>query len=182
MTIFLIIIGVIIFFWFVATAGKSQEVDKTVQRFGPKQNYKYAPTIRMLNRDGDRNEDEWYTYIAGINYHANRSDIGGFSGWVEWDATNTHDSKAMGIYASSGKLLGYIPADERDEYRQWCDAQPQPCMGYILNEDGKMKGRVKILRPCNEEFLRTEFTRFAQWVSENHGDKYVPRRIDFNVE
>lgn len=135
---------------------------------------KLKPAIKMLNREGDASEDEWHTYIAGLPHHASQYDIGGFSGWVENDSENKHDPMAMGVYNSFGKLLGYIPAKELSDYRDWCDGLPQPCMGFIYVEDGQMRGRIKMLRPCNEEFLKTEFSRYAQWVYDNYGKSFLP--------
>ena len=145
---------------------------------------KKKPIIKMLNRDGDIHDDEWHTYIAGAQHHISKYDIGGFSGWVEADYDNKYDRNAMGVYNSFGKLLGYIPAKEVSDYCAWCDAQPQPCVGFIFVEDGEMRGRVKILRPCNEDFLKNEFTRYLQWVKDNYGDQYLPKNMsmDFEVE
>lgn len=141
------------------------------------------PKIKMLNRDGDVHEDEWHTYIAGLKYHISKYDIGGFTGYVVNDPTNSHDSKAMAI-CSGIKLLGYIPAKELTDYRKWCEAKPQPCVGFVYVEDGQYRGRVKILRPCNEEFLQTELSRYLQWVRDNYGSEYLPKTMSmqFDIE
>lgn len=136
-----------------------------------------SPTIPMLDREGWRYEDEWYTYVAGVAHYVTKFDEGGFAGWVENDSDNTYDRQAMGVYNHNGRLLGYIPADELKEYRKWCDAKPCPCVGYIRVENGKLRGRVKVLLPCNKEFLETEFTNYMKWVEENIGSKYVPKMI-----
>ncbi len=129
-------------------------------------------------------EDEWHTYIAGLPHHISKYDIGGFAGWVEADYFNKFDPDAVGVYNSFGKLLGYIPAKEALGYKQWCDAQPHPCVGFIFVEDDQLRGRVKILRPCNEEFLKEEFTRYLQWVKNNYGEEYLPKSMSmqFDVE
>lgn len=142
------------------------------------------PVIKMLNREGDTHEDEWHTYIAGLSHRTSEFDAGGFMGWVENDPHNFYDIEAMGVYNSFGRLLGYIPKKELDDYRHWCAGAAMPCMGYIFSEEGQIRGRVKILRPCNEEFLKTEFSRYAQWVYENKGKDYLPKTtsLDFNIE
>lgn len=141
------------------------------------------PPIQMLNREGDPQEDEWHTYIAGVHHHVSAFSVGGFTGWVANDANNKYDSKAMGIYNDKGKLLGFIPASELAEYRDWCDAKPQPCVGFIYLDDGKIYGRVKILRPCNKDFISTEFGRYLSWVKSNYGPEYLPKSqgITFNI-
>ena len=136
----------------------------------------------MLNREGDTQDDEWHTYIAGVSYHISKYDIGGFTGWIENDNTNAYDAKAMGVYNSFGKLLGYIPAKELLDYRLWCDSKPQPCIGFVYIEDGQYIGRVKILRPCNEDFLQTEFSRYLQWVNDNYGKEYLPKSMSMNFD
>lgn len=143
---------------------------------------KRRPVLQMLNRKGDVHEDEWHTYLAGLPHHASKYDIGGFSGWVEADYNNKYDRNAMGVYNSFGKLLGYIPAKEVLDYRAWCGAKPQPCVGFIYNEDGQLRGRVKILRPCNEDFLQTEFSRYLQWVNDNYGKEYLPKILDMTFD
>lgn len=145
---------------------------------------KKKPIIQMLKRDGDTYEDEWHTYIAGLPHYASKYDVGGFTGWIENDFGNTCDPKAMGVYNSFGKILGYIPAKELQDYRDWCRGKPMPCMGFIYIEDGQYRGRVKILRPCNEEFLQIEFNRYAQWISDNHGKEYLPKTMSmkFDIE
>lgn len=140
------------------------------------------PVIKMLNREGDVQEDEWHTYIAGLSHHASKYNIGGFTGIVANDVNNTRFPDAMGVYNSSGKLLGYIPAKDLNEYREWCDAMPQPCVGFIFEEDGELRGRVKILRPCNEEFIQQEFTRYLQWVNDNYGKKYLPPTMSMQFD
>lgn len=180
MTIVLIILGLIILFALVPSkSDKSGNTEKRENR-----PIKSPPSIRMLNREGDVREDEWHTYIAGLPYRASKYDIGGFMGWVEPDYGNSHDRNAMGVYNSFGKLLGYIPARELLDYRVWCDAKPQPCVGFIFVEEGQMRGRVKILRPCNQEFLKEEFSRYLQWVENNYGIEYLPKNgpIHFNIE
>lgn len=179
----IVIIIVIVLVWAVVSTAKAESGSNS-----SKQNsFKKKPVLKMLNREGDLHEDEWHTYIAGVKYHAYKYDIGGFYGWVGPDKDNLHDNKAMGIYASfdsKGKLLGYIPAKELSDYREWCDAQPQPCVGFIFVEDGEMRGRVKILRPCSEEFLEKEFSRYLQWFKDNFGTKYVPKskNMQFEIE
>lgn len=140
--------------------------------------------IKMLNREGQPFTDEMQTYIAGLKHHITKADIGGFTGLVVPEPTNKHDRNAMGVYNSSGKLLGYIPASELRDYRKWCEAQPQPCAGFIYAEDGELRGRVKIVRPCNAEFIKDRFTSYFQWIKDNVGDAYLPKNLSmkFDVE
>ncbi len=136
----------------------------------------------MLNREGVPHEDEWYTYIAGVGHHVSASNVGGFTGWVANDADNKHDHNAMGVYNETGKLLGYIAAKELDDYRDWCEAQPEPCVGIIYIEDGQLRGRVKVIKPCNEEFLSLRFGKYLQWVKDTYGSAYLPKKLSMDMD
>lgn len=140
------------------------------------------PQIKILNRDGDSYEDEYHTYIAGVNHHASKYDIGGFCGWITNDFTNDYNPKAMGIYNSFGKLLGYIPEKELKDYLRWCRNEPTPCVGFIFIEDGMLCGRVKTLLPCNKDFMETEFTKYLQWVRDNYGSSFIPKTMTIEFQ
>lgn len=178
MTIVYIILG---FLFFVMVIGFSNSAS-TKQTQGPRGTRARRPVLRLLNRAGDSYKDEWFTYIAGVNYHSSRSDIGGFAGWIQHDALNPADSRAMGIYGPLGNLIGYIPADELADYIRWCNGQPVPCVGFILREGGMYKGRVKALLPCNKDFIQNEFNRFMQWVNANYGPDYLPKTSVMNFD
>ena len=174
-TVILIAVVIIVCSFFIGAIISSKTAnDENPEGSGEK------PVIRMLNREGDPQEDEWHTYIAGLPHYVSKYDIGGFTGWVENDFGNRHDPKAMGVYNSDGKLLGYIPAKELADYRDWCDAMPQPCVGFIFVKDGELRGRVKILRPCNKEFLANHFGYYLQWVRDNYGPEYLPKSLTIN--
>ena len=146
------------------------------------QRQKTKPVIQMLNREGDMQEDERHTYIAGLHYHVSKYDIGGFTGWVAHDTDNTHDRRARGVYNSFGKLLGYIPARELDDFIAWCDSKPVPCVGFIYTDNGEIRGRVKMLLPCNAEFLQTGFSNYLQWVCDNYGAEYLPKSMSMQID
>lgn len=178
MTLFIFITLVVIVC--IVLFGKNTQDDK--KRKDTRKGLKKKPNIKIFNREGDSHEDEWHTYIAGVSHHASKYDVGGFSGWVGADPENPYDNKAMAVYNSFGKLLGYIPANELKNYREWCDCQPQPCVGFVFVEDGHLRGRVKILRPCNEIFLEEEFSKYLQWVKDNYGKEYLPKTMSMQFE
>lgn len=142
------------------------------------------PNIKMLEEEGDIHEDEYHTYIAGLHHYIAYEDVGGFSGYVVADPNNAFDNKAMAVCNDKMKILGYIPAKELDDYRDWSDAKPLPCVGFIFIEDKQIRGRVKVLHPCNEQFLQDEFSRYLQWVNDNYGSAYLPKdlKIEFEAE
>lgn len=131
------------------------------------------PILSMLNRDGDLNEDCWVSEIAGTEYRYNKT--GGFCGWIENDSENTYNKRSMGIYNADGRLLGYIPECDLNNYRWWCKGQPVPCVGVLYKERGGLKGKVYIALPCNEEFLNEAFGQYMEVVKVVYGPEYLPR-------
>lgn len=92
--------------------------------------------------------------IAGITYHCSKADIGMIRGVTFIDKNNPKDKKAIGIMAITDKgrqkLLGYIPKDQKKEYREFAgDEDMIPFIGYISTfekEDYGMGllGRIKL--------------------------------------
>lgn len=143
------------------------------------------PPIKMLHRDGYPDSDEWDTIIADVAELCTAKDIGGFFGFVAKDSKNPEKPNAMGIYNDFGRLVGYIPEEELADYRQWCDDSAMPCGGFIQMDSstGKLRGFVKIVRPCNEDYMKNSLLKYFQWVVDNYGDRYVPKRVfAWNVE
>lgn len=170
MTWIVIIIGIVIVCCLMPSdSKKAKKTTETKHR-------KPELVIRMLNREGDLYQDEWHTYIAGLHYHASKSDVGGFCGYVANDPYNSYDKNAVAIY-SKLKLLGYIPARELADFREWSDGEVMPCIGIIYVEDGQLRGRVKILKPCNMEFIQKGFSYYINWIKDTHGEKYLPKNI-----
>lgn len=175
-----IIIIIALFFLLLNHFGRAEKAkDAKARRDCPP-----IPAIKILDRPGDSEEDEWHTYIAGINYRAVNSDLGGFVGYVTPDPGNRHSPIAMAVITASGKLLGYIPAKEVGDFREWCSVRPVPCVGFICRKDGQFAGRVKALLPCSREFMQKEFTRYFEWVNAHYGAPYLPDldNVIFNIE
>ena len=79
----------------------------------------------MDGRWSDIYPDIYSTKVAGINYHkaATRQYAGiTFPATLVADPKNEYDENAIKvIHRESKKLLGYIPADETDDVRQFLD-------------------------------------------------------------
>lgn len=139
--------------------------------------------VKMLNREGDKHFDSFRTYIAGVHHHVNESFIGSHTGIIANQKDNKYDSRAMGIYLS-GRLMGYIPARELDDFWEWSDGKPVPCAAYIYKEDGELRGRVKAFLPCNADFISEEVGAYLSWVVQTYGSDFMPKNqnISFRVE
>lgn len=166
------------FFWtFLATFLlyvfiKALSVNKEEEAKGTRKN---RPHIKMLDCPGEDYKDEWYTKIAGAFIHAKDFGTGSFYGWVESEPDNPHDRNAMAIYTTDGEHMGYIPADELTAYREWCECDPMPCIGVIYRWNGKIYGKVKVLKPCNAQFLDDRTESFLDWIRKEYGPDYLPK-------
>lgn len=120
------------------------------------------------------------TYIAGINFRCNARDAGGFLGYAVPEPDNEYDTNAVAIYRNDGKLLGYIPKKDNREFKEWSDSCTVPCVGYILSEDGTMKGRVKALLPENENAVNKAVAYYVRWLVQERGRRFIPK--GFNLK
>lgn len=121
-------------------------------------------------------DGSFLTYITGINHHCTLSDIGGFKGVVAPEPTNQYDKNAVAIYRNDSKLLGYISKNELSEYREWSKGKPFTCVGYITGGDNAaLKGRVKIIKPYNEQFVKRETDEYIQWMISKLGKNFLPK-------
>lgn len=123
------------------------------------------------------NSEEYSTYIAGINYRCDASDIGGFIGTVKPDRGNKYDKNALAVYRGDGKLLGYIPKVETRHIRRWGD-DVVFCVGYIKEgDDAPLYGRVKAYSLLDNGAM-IEIARYIKWLINNHGVEYAPKELN----
>lgn len=98
--------------------------------------------------------------IAGLHNYCGIRDIGPISGELRNEPDNKHDKQAvMVIEANKEKLLGYIPKDEKAEYRKISQNQDRrPFVGYIeqfANEDGEIRlfGIIRTYQGTDDEIM-----------------------------
>ncbi len=174
MTTAVIIICVIVFIvFFVQDLANSDDGPSKSRRVSNRSISR--PKIKLRNEDGDPWMDSRNTYIAGLSYYATKRDVGGFWGYVVNEPDNKVDPKAMAVITVSGKLLGYIPAKELKEYRDWCNGMPRPCVGFLYVHGDQLRGRAKILDVSSREFLEREFANYLSWVRSHMGERYLPK-------
>lgn len=129
------------------------------------------------DEDGDEDEEEdicYVTRIAGVTFHNDESNIGGFLGYVRSDASNEHDPNAIGIYGSDNRLIGYIPKDEQEDYRMWSHKENLLCVGFINEGDEvDLYGKVKIV-DADKNTTALELVKYAAWMISTFGVKFVP--------
>lgn len=134
-------------------------------------------TVETIDEPEDYANGAFNTFIAGINHHCDKSDIGGFVGIVAPEPNNPYDKNAVAIYRSNfnPKLLGYIGKSDLAKYRKWCECKPFTCVGYITEgDDAPVYGRLKVIKPYNEKFVRDETDSYVRWMINKYGEAFLP--------
>lgn len=129
--------------------------------------------IKLEVTPGD-SSSEYYTKIAGVQYRCGASDVGGFFGFIIHEPKNPKDPNAIAIYRADGKHLGYIPKDETEDLRCWCDRSNLFCVGYIAPGDHvPLYGKVKIFDVVDNRAM-IRIAKYVKYLIENFGVKYIP--------
>lgn len=153
----------------------------------PQNDDNVEPLIRYLGIKGDPNLDVFDTYIAGLDYHGGWYNIGGFIGIVMNDKNNIDYPDAMGVYISGRGLVGYIPAKVLKKYTEWSRGENCFCVGYIYTEtiygeaEPRIRGRVKAILPCSQEFVDEVLEDYLTWVANNMDLEYLPKELNVEV-
>ena len=138
-------------------------------------------SIKNISVKVSRSTD-FYTKIAGAHYRNDAKDIGGFLGYVKPEPTNPYDKNAIAIYRNDGKLLGYIPKEETNDFREWSSKDFLPCVGYIKDGDEvAIYGRVKVLDTDPEE-VELEVVKYVKWLIYNFGVEFIPSGFSVNTD
>lgn len=137
--------------------------------------------VEATNTDEDPYHNYFSTYIAGVNHHASYRDIGAFVGVVFPETENSYDKNAMAISNMNGKLLGYIPKSQQRDYFYFSQNRPYPCVGYIFptdpGSDFDLCGRVKVIEPCNSDYVHRETASYLLWFKSKYGAKYISKEL-----
>ena len=90
-------------------------------------------------------------FIAGLEHHCAKKDVGFFTGKIFNESTNAYDRKAMAIGSNqAGRIIGYVPAAILSEYRGWCNRKECRCVGFIFFDGEHLRGRVRAYLPDTE--------------------------------
>lgn len=126
-----------------------------------------------LEEEGEWKQPTYFCSIAGARYHNKKKNIGSFLGTVQPDPDNEHDPNAIAIYDGK-RLVGYIPRDEQEAFREWSDKPKLLCVGFIQKEDDyPIYGKVKVL-DCPDERAGIEVLKFVRWMVDTFGIDFVP--------
>ena len=130
--------------------------------------------VETLEEDPEYIGGDFYTHIAGINYHANKKDVGAFVGIAVPEPENPHDENAIAIYRNDSRRLGYIGKDNLKDYHEWSKGKPFTCVGCIfLNNDMTLYGKVKVIKPYNAQYVEDETRRYLEWALDKYGTPFI---------
>ena len=103
-----------------------EEFEKDVQERGeygieneePEEEQTHFDLSFLLSLDYDEDlEENTETFdVTGLRYYCTVKDRGPIVGYVKPDPSNVHDSRAQAVIRSDGKLIGYIPRTQLDDY------------------------------------------------------------------
>lgn len=111
----------------------------------------YSGPLPELIYDGhwtDLYPDIYHTSVAGINFRRGIKDLAGttFDATLVAEPNNKHDPNAIKIVSFDGRHLGYIPADETEDVRQFISGDlPHPCRVHVDEgeEENYDTGRIR---------------------------------------
>lgn len=122
-------------------------------------------------------EDSFNTYIAGVDHYLTEDNIGAFVGIVAPEPGSQYDDNAIAVYNMNDQVIGYIPRYKQADYKKFSNNAPYPCVGYIIPSNSNkytLYGRVKVIKPYNEEYINHEISSYLSWAENKYGEKFVP--------
>lgn len=139
----------------IANANKLVAMSEALQQAKAQGDEKTVQAILNMTYTGplpEKKEDGTYTKIyknylrfkiAGINHRESIGDYEGkFIGEVVPEPTNQYDPNAIKIVHQDGKHLGYVPAEDTEQLREWVKNQfPYKCYGEIFQDEDYDEGR-----------------------------------------
>ena len=133
----------------IANANKLAAMGEALQQAKAHGDKKTVQAILNMTYTGplpEKKKDGTYTQIyknylrfkiAGINYRKGIGDYEGkFIGEVVPEPTNQYDPNAIKIVHQDGKHLGYVPAEDTAQLREWVKNKfPYKCYGEIFQDE-----------------------------------------------
>jgi len=119
----------------------------------------------------DRSDFVNDVFIAGLEHHCSKKDVGWFTGKIFNEADNPYDKKAMAIGCiQSKKIIGYVPSAILTEYRKWCGRKDCRCVGYIFYDGEHLRGRVRAYLPdTDQDKLVQDVESYIKQAAEHFG-------------
>lgn len=187
MAVFIIIIGSLLFFYWILKIGGILDDNKKKEekRFKSKPTYS-SKTIRdtpkpkqkeiivqTLDLPDDEKDGVYESKIAGITLRCTEADKGIFHGIIYNEEDNPYNNSAMAIISMKKKLLGYIPDNEVKKYWNWSNGHPVTCVGFIksfVNDEGQkiLYGKVYAIKPCNTKFVQATTCELDEEIERSH--------------
>ena len=139
----------------IANANKLAAMGEALQQAKAQGDEKTVQAILNMTYTGplpEKKDDGTYTKIyknylqfkiAGINHRKGIGEYEGkFIGKVVPEPTNQYDPNAIKIIHQDGMHLGYVPAEDTDQLREWVkNSFPYKCYGEIFQDEDYDEGR-----------------------------------------
>ena len=182
MNIFLLFIGLIALFLILVCLIPGMNGNKQGQEAsGQPENDNASLFTDPEWNSGDEYVNTMYTYIAGINFRIKKQLEFGFIGYTEPEPANPHDKNAVKICMNTGHQLGYVPKKELREYHRDSEGRQCPCIGYVYKGDnGMVYSNVLIIFSHDEKMVTLNIAKYARWLVDKRGLKFLPMGLDFN--
>ena len=124
-------------------------------------------------KTGIADDEVMEIFIAGIEHHCTKADIGPFSGVIFNETDNPVDKKAMAIGDHlKKKIIGYVPGTILSDYRKWCKREKRACVGFIFWDGEHLRGRCRIYPTITDDDMDKygqDGSKYAQIVAEHFG-------------
>ena len=116
--------------------------------------------LDRLSYDEDLVGDTMDSEIAGLRYYCNTDDVGPVRGIITPEPSNVHDPRAKAVIRNDGKLIGYLPRTDIDEYELLNEdhlSMVCPFAGNItVNSLGWLESEIRIALPESKQFVIDE--------------------------
>lgn len=187
MAAFIIIIGSLLFFYWMLKIGGLFDNNKKQKEKPSRPTPKYSHNtirdtpkpkqkeiiVQTLDLPDDEEEGVYESKIAGVTLRCTEADKGIFHGIIYNEEDNPYNNNAMAIVSMNKKLLGYIPDNEINKYWNWSNGLPVTCVGFIksfVNDEGNkiLYGRVYAIKPCNTKFVKSKVCELDEEIERSH--------------
>ena len=122
--------------------------------------------LDRLTYDEDLSKETMDSEISGLRYYCRVEDMGIIRGIVAPEPSNIHDPRAKAVIRSDGKLIGYLPRNDVNQYELMNEdhlSMVCPFAGRItINSKGWLESEIRIALPASEEFVEEELENYLR--------------------
>ena len=125
--------------------------------------------LDRLTYDEELSKETMDSEISGLRYYCRAEDMGYIRGIVAPEPSNVHDPRAKAVIRSDGKLIGYLPRTDINQYELLNEdhlSMVCPFAGQItMNSKGWLESEIRIALPANKEFVEDELENYLRLLT-----------------